>query len=125
MITQPVLGSGICAFLQGENKSSSQVQAMITPVHANVPFSPRVPGESGYDYRLKNYSQSLKLLSLINNEFPDMSLIAYTGAESCPEIEKLFRTEGKVKSIVYFSYPENWQENSVDLRLSLEACLGK
>lgn len=104
--------------LKDERDSGRAINAMITPVHANVDFSQREQGESFYRYTLRNYSRSLRLLREINFAFPDMPVIAYTHASS--EMDSLFQEEGRVRSVVHVSAPSTGQLDSMILRKFLE-----
>ena len=119
LVTLEDLGETVIPFLKQENTRGKLVQAMITPVHGNPKPSPRYEGESTYQYRLKNYSKSLNLLSRVHSEFPNMSVIAYTNAESCDEIEDLFMNVGKVIDIVHPHRPDLWYIDSESLKRRL------
>lgn len=120
---QEELDYSLFPFLRDREKDPDFFRAMITPVRANQVFLDREEGESSYDFRLKNYSFSLRLLASIKSSFPSMALIGYTRAESCEEIDKMFRSVGKLSTVVHVSSPQRWRLDCLHLRQALDDCL--
>ncbi|MBU0899113.1 MAG: hypothetical protein KKB03_04240 [Nanoarchaeota archaeon] len=115
------LSHEIAPIIREERSSDRPYEALLT----HVPYKGRATSFDRKTAFRQKYGDSLKILTEIKTENPELYIVAYTGAVSTPNdaMDFVFKEEGPIDDIVLKS--DDIRTNFENIRNAIEHGLGK